>query len=110
MRGHPIIDRAEAIEVVRREQDGLALMVMFLADALRDGLRLNHDLLRQRIAATSRRALLERETALATLGGDDYREPPEWVWDEILEHVERDDTILGLEQAFDDPTDAEEED
>jgi hypothetical protein len=100
MRGHPIIDRAEAIQVIRREQDNLAMTVMFLADALRDGVRVNHDHLRQRIAAMGCRALLERETALITLGGADYNEPPEWDWDEILNEVSRHQDIIDLDRAL----------
>jgi hypothetical protein len=110
MRGHPVIDRAEAIRVIRAEQDDLALLVMFLVDVLRDGRPVNHDLLRQRVAAKGRRALLERETALVTLGGDAYMEPPEWDWDELLDAVKRDGDIADLERVFNDESEGEEED
>jgi hypothetical protein len=102
MRGHPVIDRPEAIRAIRTEQDDFMQIAMFLTDALRDGLELNHDLLRQKVAAKGRKALLERETALITLGGDDYQEPPEWDWDEILDDVKRDQDIFDLERAFND--------
>jgi hypothetical protein len=102
MRGHPIIDRAEAIRVIRGEHDDLAMLVMFLTDALRDGMQLNHQHLRQQVAAKGRRALLERETALITLGGDDYQEPPEWDWEELLDAIANDVTIRDLERAFKD--------
>lgn len=108
MRGHPIIDRPEAIRVIRREQDEIMLLLMWLVDAISGGdagLRLDRIHLRHKVAARSRMALMERETALITLGGDDYQEPPEWDWDEILDEVKRDNEIRDLERAFNDDDD-----
>jgi hypothetical protein len=102
MRGYRIIDRDEAIRVIRRDHDKYADLVMALVDCVSDIERVNADLVRQRTEMFMRRALMQRETALITLAGDWYEEPPDWDWEKLLDNVGADQLIINLAAEFQD--------
>jgi hypothetical protein len=103
VRDQPIMERSEAIAVIRAEHDALAELVACLSQAVADGVSVkpgSREHFEWAVAARARRALLEREAALVTLAGDEYREPSGWDWEELLDAIAEDCEITRLERAY----------